>query len=172
MKNTLLVALFALMSISAFANDGDLTIPGERWLARHAGYVCAAFEPDTNTPVVYADMNLQFESLTTDHSLDNGLIKATFEVEGQVCRYSAILLADNAAATIDLVESKAYAVEGNVDCSAGKEIVDANLLANDYLYYGHPHNLAIMAPFAGAAEVCGEGATHVGIRFVVAGRIQ
>ncbi len=172
MKNILLATALSAMSFVSFANDGDLVLPGERWISTFNGYICAAFQPTVEAPAVHSELNVKFETLTSDYSLDNGLIKATFEVDGEVCRYSAIMFADNDAATIDLVESKAYSLGENADCSAGKALLDQHLTANDYLYYGHPHNLAVMIPVEGAADVCGEGATHMGVNFVVTGRIN
>ncbi len=171
--NKLIVSLLAtaLLATSALASDEDLTLPGERWLATFDKYICAAFGPEAEQPEGYASLNVKFEQLTTDHSLDNGLIKATFEENGVLCRYSALVLADNAAATIKLVESKAYAPSKQANCADGRAVVDQTLEDNSYLYYGHPHNLAIMVPVSGAANVCGSDATAVGVNFVVKGRI-
>lgn len=173
MNKILRVSFMMLASISsAFAQEADLTITGEKWIAKFNGYVCAAFTPMVAQPKDHSVLNLKIEKITTDSTLDNGLIKATFEVNGTVCRYSAIILADNAAATMRLVDSKAFAANGDkAICADGKATLDAGFEANNYLYYGHPHNLAIMVPMAGAAEICGAGAQYVGVNFVVSGRI-
>jgi hypothetical protein len=168
MKQTILAGLIMM---SGLAGASDLTIPGERWLAKGEGYRCAAYGTDVVAPTSHSDMNVTFEQITTDRTLDNGLLKASFTENGVECRYSAILLADNAAGTIGLVESKAYSVDGTVDCETGKEVLDNQLEFNDYLYWGHPHRLTIMIPDASAEGVCGVGATHIGINFVVAGFI-
>ncbi|MFG1501323.1 hypothetical protein ABMA70_14035 [Halobacteriovorax sp. XZX-3] len=167
-----LIALLSLLSVSAIANT-DLVLEGERWLAQHKGYVCAAFTDYTNAPASHNNMNVKFEKLSTDYTLDNILIKATFEnVDGIECSYSSILFADNAASTIDLVDSRAFSkVDASADCSEGKAVLDAQLANNDYLYWGHPHHATIMVPATGAAEVCGEGATHIGIDFMVYKRL-
>lgn len=170
-KKLLLVATVVMSMSSAFAAEGDLVLPGAKWIAKFNKYVCAAFGPEATQPAGHSDLKVKFEQITTDSTLDNGLITASFKVEGKTCRYSALLLADNAAATIRLVESKAFAPEGDVDCSAGKAELDASLESNDYLYYGHPHNLAIMAPVTGAEKVCG-GQKLIGVNFVVSGRIS
>lgn len=173
MKKLLLVTAFALVSItSSFAQDSrDLSLPGEKWLAKFTGYVCAAFTPVVAAPSEHADLKVKFERITTDSTLDNGLIKATFEENGVACRYNAILLADNAASTIRIVESKAYSVADGSECAHGKAVLDAGLESNSYLYYGHPHNLAIMIPSVGAEAVCGAGSTMIGVNFVVSGKI-
>src|SRR5690606_23306259 len=121
-------------------------------------------------PTMHSSRHVIFNSITTDSTLDNGLIKATFLENGRLCKYSAIMLADNAAKTIRLVESKAYSVEGTqYSCVEGKEMLDAQLEANTYLYGGgKPHQLAILIPMTGA---CG-GAGQIGVNFVVSGRIQ
>ncbi len=46
------------------------------------------------------------------------------------------MLADNAASTVKLVHSKAYATAGDGSCFEGQAVVDDALLSNDYLYYG------------------------------------
>jgi len=165
MKFTLL-GLLTIFSSLSFANE-DLKLPGERWEAKSTGYRCAAFAADSNSPLSHEQLNVEFEVLRTDKSLDNGIVFATFEQDQSSCRYSAILLADNAASTIALVKSKAYATQGSSDCLKGKAILDAHLSSNEYLYWGHPHHVTIMMPVASAQEVCGVGATHVGLDFTV-----
>jgi hypothetical protein len=168
------LTLLALVSLSALpsahANE-DLSLPGERWLAEFTGYICQAYGPAAERPRALDTLNVQFTRMTSDQTLDNGLIKATFEQDGATCRYSALMFADNAAQTIRLVESRAFAQDSNVDCSAGQAVIDAGLRdTNKYLYFGHPHNLTIMAAFPGAAEAC-SGAELVGVNFVVKGRV-
>jgi hypothetical protein len=166
------VILTLLFSSSAFANT-DLVLPGERWLAKASGYICQAFGAKVEAPSIHQEMNLRFESISTDRTLDNGLIKATFSENGTLCRYSAILLADNDQSTIKLVKSKAYAPNQNeVECEEGKSILDENLASNNYLYWGHPHHLTILSPVEGSQVICGDSATHVGIDFVVSGRVD
>lgn len=164
---TLLVLSFA----STFAHaDTDLQLPGELWYAGFDKYVCQAFGQEVSRPEPFESMNVIFESITTDKTLDNGLIKATYTEGDATCRYSAIVFADNALATVKLVESKAYATVGTSTCEVGQKVIDDALAANDYLYYGHPHNLAIMSPVSGAKDVCGAGV--IGINFVVKGMIK
>lgn len=170
MKKMLLCALMGL-SLNVLAND-DLTLPGAKWVAKSTGYVCEAYGAAVVGPVSHVDLDVKFENIVTDSTLDNGLVKATFTQDGSICRYSAILLADNALSTIKFVDSKAYAVSGNSDCLAGKQTLDENFAFNNYLYWGHPHHLTILVPATSAEAVCGAGATHVGIDFVVSGRLQ
>jgi len=167
----LTLTLMTLLMTSAFADERDLTLPGAKWVGTFKSYVCQAFGAEVSLPSTYSTMNLKFEKVVTDRTLDNGLITASFEVDGKVCRYSAIMLADNDASTIELVNSLAYAVNNDVDCQSFATILDDALRSNDYLYYGHPHNMSIMMPLIGAQEVCGTGAVNVGLTFVVSGRL-
>ena len=168
MNKILFTLLIAIAPMTSFAEEGDLVLPGAKWVAKFDKFVCAAFGPAVSAPSSFADINVKFERIVTDSSLDNGLITANFTEEGSNCRYSAIIFADNAASTSKLVQSKAFSTAG-VTCEKGKAIIDAALLANDYLYYGHPHNLAMMAPVDGAKQVC--GSNLVGINFVVTGKL-
>jgi hypothetical protein len=171
MKKLVLFSLIAALPASmAFAAEGDLTLPGEKWIAKFDKYVCAAFGPVAARPEALERLNVQFEQLTTDSTLDNGLLLATFEENGKACRYNAIVLADNAASTIRLVDSKAYSPAGDSGCETGKAILDHSLRSIDYLYYGHPHNLALMLPDVGAGGVC-NGGKVVGANFVVKGKV-
>lgn len=171
-KMLLALSLFVATFSSAFAQEVDYVLPGAKWQAKFTKYICAAFGPEVAAPKEFADLKVKWEDMVTDSTLDNGLIKASFVVEGKTCRYNAIILADNAASTLRLVNSKAYSNEKNVNCADGKALLDAGFEANDYLYYGHPHNLAIMVPMAGAAATCGAGSRFVGVNFINAGRIQ
>lgn len=168
MKKLLVASIVSLLSLSAFAGESDLTLQGAKWRAKHNKYICGSYTNEVYQPSSHSARHVIWGDLVTDSTLDNGLVKATFMEKGQLCKYSAILLADNAAKTIRLVESKAFAVAGaEYSCAEGKAMLDAELEANEYLYAGHPHNLSIMIPMEGA---CGEG--RIGINFVVAGRIQ
>lgn len=170
MKKFVLMAALALLTAAfAGANEGDLVLPGERWLGKFDKYICAAFGAAVERPAAFEAFNVNFEQVTTDYSLDNVLLKASFEENGVYCRYSALLFADNAAFTIQLVESKAYAPAGG-SCENGKALLDTALTFNEYLYYGHPHNAAIMVSVPGATEVCGQD--RVGVNFVLKGRLQ
>lgn len=174
MKKMILASMFLMFAAShSMAQQADLDLPGEKWIAKFDKYVCAAFGPAVARPTAFEDLKVNFSQITTDSTLDNGLIKASFEQDGHTCRYSAIILADNAASSMKLVRSHAYSeVEGAADCLAGQAVIDASLAENKYLYYGHPHNLAIMLPGVGAEAVCGAGAEFIGANFVVSGRVK
>ena len=167
MNNKFFISALALLSVTTFANE-DLNLGGqERWEAKSTGYICEAYKSSPSAPKSHEDLNVEFEVLRTDKTLDNGLVLATFNEGTSQCRYSALLFADNAASTIRLVESKAYAINGSSDCIEGKELLDNQLFDNDYLYWGHPHHVSIMMPVQSAKVICGEGATHVGLDFTV-----
>ena len=184
-----LIALAALSSLSAFAAESqvvvntdsqiaeqgevintDLVLEGERWLGKANGYVCQDKTTVIARPASLEAFNVVFEGASTDFSLDNGLLKATFEEAGVACRYSAFIDADNTAFTLALKESRAYAVDGVGSCEGGKALLDGILASNDYLYYGHPHHLGVVVVDAEAALACGEGATGYAIDFVLSGR--
>lgn len=167
--NRFIVAL--IFSSQLFASSGDLTLPNLKWFANFTGYICAAFTPVVARPAGHEELNVIFETIKTDSTLDNILLEATFQEEDSICRYTAILLADNDASTSVLVNSSARLVSGTSECLSGKALLDSQFEANDYLYYGHPHNAALMVPSAGAEALCGAGATHIGINFVVKGRL-
>ncbi len=170
MKN-LFIALALAVSGAAYAQEGDLVLPGAKWNAKFTGFICAAFTPVVERPAAFAEYNVVFENIVSDSTLDNGLIKATFEDHGTACRYNLMVLADNAASTMRFVMSKAYATAGDSEhCEHGKAMLDGFFEANNYLYYGHPHNLAVMGQAAGAREVC--NADSIGVNFVVTGRIR
>lgn len=172
------LALIAILSASTMAHAGDLTIPGEKWIAKFTGFVCAAFTEPVGAPTEFAKLNVKFEQITADSTLDNALLKATFEIDGKTCRYNSIISADNTAQTYELVQSIAYDVNGTTaaaykDCNAGKAVIDNAFKAtNKYLYWGHPHNLSFMLPGTGADNVCGAGAEFIGANFVVSGIIK
>ena len=171
MKKTLLSAMMVLAFSQVHANEGDLSLPGQRWLAKFTAFVCADGNTQTaSVPSEFAAHNVVFGQAVTDITLDNYLIKATFEENGVACNYSSILLADNAAWTIKLIDSKAYAPNGGAECVNGKAAIDAALRDNSYKYlHGRA---AIFVPTQDAAALCGEGSSTVGLHFQVSGKIQ
>lgn len=171
MKLLKFLFLSSVLNLSfALGHEGDLVLEGERWISKFNGYVCDESGESVATPSSFTELNVTFEKLTTDRSLDNVLIKGSFKQDGAVCRYSALLFADNDIKTFSFVESRAFAVAGASDCSFGKRILDDSFQFGDYLYYGHPHNVALMASVRGALNVC--GGDTVGVNFVVSGRVQ
>src|SRR3989344_910842 len=170
MKNLFMALLVTMTATSAIANEGDLVLNGEKWIASFKNYNCVAFGAEVARPAGHEKFQVSFEKITTVSTLDNGLLKATFVEDGKSCRYNAFVFADNAAATMRLVESKAYAVNGDSDCAEGKALLDSNFESNNYLYWGHPHNLTVLIPVEGAEAVCGNG--FVGVNFVVSGRVK
>lgn len=167
MKIAMGFVLATLTMTSAFANE--LTLPGERWLAKFTGYVCADGNTQTAAvPAAFAALNVNFGRMTTDYSLDNILLKGTFVDAGTVCNYSALLFADNAAWTLKLVESRAFSADG-LSCANGKAALDTLLAFNPYKYlHGRA---AVFIPVQDAAAQCGTGATAVGLHFQVQGRL-
>ncbi len=166
--------LFALLALSPFhaAAAEDLSLPGARWLGNANGFVCAnATTQQVQRPEGLENFAVNFETVTTDYSLDNGLLKANFVEDGVNCRYSALILADNTAKTLKLVDSVAYAPDAGSSCEKGKALLDGYLAANSYLYWGRPHHLTILVEDSSAAAVCGEGAASFGIDFVLAGKL-
>ena len=176
MKNIFILFLSILSASSSFAAAGDLVLPGEKWIAKFDKYVCAAYGQAVARPQSLEQFKVTFEQITTDSTLDNALLKASFEENGKPCRYNAILFAENTAQTSQLLQSIAFSPNGGPttyrDCIAGKAVLDNALLNNKYLYYGHPHNLALMMPGVGTEAVCGEGSFAVGANFVVKGKIK
>ncbi len=170
MKKAFFAALVAMTALtSAFANNTDLVLENERWFGKFTSYVC----DDGNTqalevPAELADYNVAFNHIGTDYSLDNFVLKATFEENGTKCNYSAFLTADNAAWTIALSESRAFATEGTGTCGAGQAIIDEVLAFNNYKYlHGRA---AIFFPFSNANAACLDGSGKIGIHFQVLGR--
>lgn len=175
MKKILVLSLISLLP--GLAQAGDLVLPGEKWLATFDKYICAAFSPAVSRPSALDAFDVKFEQVTTDSTLDNALLKASFVEQGVECRYNAILFADNAAQTFSFVQSIAYApsiTNGSAYkvCNAGKAMLDAAFQAGPYLYYGHPHNVAFMLPGVGAEQICGNGSEAIGANFVVKGIVR
>ncbi len=163
----LIITAITLASLSGFA-ESDLNLNGEeRWEAKFTGYKCGAYGENITGPTTHQYLNVKFEYLRSDYTLDNALIKGTFMANGQTCSYSAILFADNGASTIKLVDSKAFSQDGFEACAEGKKTLDSHLEENDYLYWGHPHHATVMMPVDSASQFCGEGATHIGLDFTV-----
>lgn len=170
MKIFIIVISFLIANMTLAMSD--LELEGARWEAKSTGYLCRAYGEKVEKPQSYKNLNLNFELLRTDRSLDNGFILANYREGKADCRYSAILFADNDASTIELVKSHAYAIYGNSSCEKGKKLLDQQFEFNSYLYWGHPHHVTIMLPFENAEEICGENTTHIGLDFTVSGLIK
>lgn len=171
MKKIILASAFAALSLTtAIANDGDLTMAGERWATKFTSFVCGDGNVQAaSVPVDFAAYNVQLATMTTDYSLDNYLMKGSFQENNVTCSYSAILLADNAAKVIRLVESRALSTVDGSECAGGKAVLDSALADNKYVYlHGRA---AIWANVSGAEASCGANATTVGLHFQVIGKI-
>lgn len=182
------ILLSILFSMTAFAEDvpvettpveapviTDLLLPGEKWVAAHDNYLCEAFGEPVAAPSFLENLQVKFEMITSDASLDNALMRATFVENGNTCRYNAVLFADNALQKSTLLQSIAYNTNNSptayMDCVAGKKVLDAAFAETKYLYYGHPHNLAFMIPGEGVGAVCGDKEL-IGVNFVVKGKLK
>lgn len=167
MKKLILAVLFSASTFAA--TNTDLVLENERWYGKFTAYVCE----DGNTqalevPAEFADYNVELGHIGTDYSLDNFIIKGTFEENGTKCNYSAFLFADNAAWTITLTESRAFATAGTGTCGAGQAVIDQALAHNNYKYL---HGRAVMfAPFSNGAAACADTNGKIGIHFQVLGR--
>lgn len=171
MMKSVFATMVVLLSFGyAFAAESDLTLPGERWFAKFTAFVCEDGNTQTvSVPQQFAAIDVVFGRATTDFTLDNLLLKATFVDEGVACNYSALIFADNAAKTAKLVQSKAYAPNGG-DCTHGQAVLDQALSFNTYKYlHGRA---AIYVPATDAVLQCGAGATTIGLHFQVQGKIQ
>lgn len=166
---TLIAALFMVLPVSqAFAQD--LVLPGERWLAKFTSYVCEDGATEAKgIPAELAQKNVVFGKASTDFSLSNVLLMATFEENGATCSYSSILQGDKAAWTVTLVQSHAWSQEGT-SCAEGKAMLDKMLAFNDYKYlHGRA---AIYVNVADSEALCSAGSETVGIHLQVYGRVQ
>lgn len=163
MKKLLMASLLSLLSVTAFAQD--LPLPAqERWLALNGGITCGSDNTlTTNVPAEFKAKSIVFTYMTTDYTLDNGKFVAGFFENGVECRYNLLVLSDNANFTITKVDSKAYAVNGGSTCEEGKAYIDSLFGFNNYTYARG--TMAIQLAVADAAEVCGAGATTVGLYF-------
>ncbi len=171
MKKFVLFAL-TMASLQTLANTAtDLTLSGERWLAKFTAFVCEDGNTQTSTiPSEFAKRKIMFTRATTDYSLDNYLFKATFEENGNVCNYSALMLADNAAWTIKLVQSVAHSNGDESLCSDGANYLNNVLSFNNYKYlHGRA---AIYLPTEEAGQLCSPEQTNIGLHFQVMGKIQ
>lgn len=168
MKKILTLVTLVLFSQSVVAQD--LVLEGERWFGKFTGYVCA----DGNTPAQVAPSELAryevaFGHVGADYSLDNVILKGTFQENGVTCYYSALLFADNAAWTAELVDSRAYSQEG-VSCAEGHQAIDQTLSFNRYEYlHGRA---ALFIPSVDAEAACGAGAEEIALHLQVQGRHQ
>ena len=171
MKKIVWCLMFVVSSF-AMSQESDLVLEGERWLAKSTGYVCNAFEETVERTPGHERFNVQFSQLSTDYTLDNVLVKASFDQGGSNCSYSVLLFADNANETVKFVESRAFALNGDSNCLEGKDMLDKQFALNKYLYWGHPHHVSIVVPDEGSASVCGPGATHIAIDFTLSGRVR
>lgn len=172
MKSTLLASTLTILSLTtAFASEGDLSLPEARWVGKFTAYVCdknGNVKAET-APTALAEKDVVFGTIYTDYSLDNVLIKATFNEDGVACNYSALVFADNAAWTASLVDSKAYAPAGGSECLQGKAVIDSVLKFNKYAYlHGR---VAIFSAIPGSEAACGKDAREVGLHFQATGKL-
>jgi hypothetical protein len=175
-----LVILSALMGATAFADaeigvqSGDLVLPGERWVTGFNGYTCDGGQTLTTVPAEYAASNVQFERFSTDRTLRNAITSATFTEDGVQCRYTALVKADLPTQTAQILESKAYAPNGGSECVSGKALIDGQLHGAHFTFNERvrPHHFTMQFAFIDAQNICGVGATAVGVDFILKRKID
>lgn len=157
----LFVCLLALVAAAqAFAND--LVLANERYGTVFAKYICSDWNENAPIPADFAAHGIVFEKLTGDQALSNFLVTANYKAaNGAACRYNVILGRDRAGKFVTGTASKAYAVAGAADCTAGKALLDATFSTR--IGYAmepvHPHRfLSIQIPARNSA--CGNQAIH------------
>jgi hypothetical protein len=165
----LLIGLAAIGANAAAAQTGDLTLPGERYSAPFDRYICSSFdETGVAEPAAITANGVVFEKLTSDAGLDNFLLVLTYASGDATCRYSAIIQPTATRGIAARTESLAYSTSEGVDCSAGKDYLDAWTGSLPYAYFerrGQPVQVSLGLPLDGLESQCGEGATKIGIVF-------
>ena len=171
MKKVIL-GLALTTAFSAFAQDINFGAQ-ERWLAQSGGFTCGAENRPAQAPAEFKNKAIIFTYMTTDYSLDNGKFVASYYEKGTECRYNLVGLADNAAWTFIKTDSTAYSINGSPaeNCAEGKAYLDS-LFASQIKYFYGRGAMSLQVAVADAAEVCGEGATHVGIYFKKAAKTK
>lgn len=160
----ILFLALALIAPQAYAAEGDLVLPGARFLANFDRFICNDFsEEGVPMPNSLQGFGLQFDQLQVDGMTVAALITANYEENGQACRYSA-LLARGARSALNLKESKAFSADAASSCEAGKAVIDA-LVAKMTFSVTKPINFIGLRVPAVDASVCGEDAKGVKIVF-------
>lgn len=170
MKNVILG--LALTTTSAFAQDINFNAQ-ERWLAQSGGFTCGAENTPAQAPAEFKNKAIIFTYMTTDYTLDNGKFVASFYEKGTECRYNLVGLADNAGWTFTKTDSTTYSINGSPveNCAEGKAYLDS-LFASPVKYFYGRGAMSLQVAVEDAAQVCGEGATHVGIYFKKAAKTK
>lgn len=160
---TLLLAL-ALFSSQAFAVEGDLVLPGARFLANFDRFICNDFaEEGVPLPSSLDGFGLKFDQLQVDGMTVAALITANFEENGQACRYSA-LLQRGARSTLNRKESKAFSTRADITCEDGKAKIDAIVTKMTFSVTKPINFIGLRIPAVDTA-VCGGDAKGVKIVF-------
>jgi hypothetical protein len=160
----ILFLALALIAPQAQAAEGDLILPGARFLANFDRFICNDFaEEGVPLPSSLEGLGLKFDQLQVDGMTVAALITADFEENGQACRYSA-LLQRGARSTLNLKESKAFAADAATTCESGKAVIDALVTKMSFSVTKPINFIGLRIPAVDAA-VCGEGAKGVKIVF-------
>jgi hypothetical protein len=160
----ILFLALALIAPQAYAAEGDLVLPGARFLANFDRFICNDFaEEGVALPASLEGFGLKFDQLQVDGMTVAALITANFEENGQVCRYSG-LLQRGARSSLNLKESKAFSTGADITCESGKAVIDA-LVAKMTFSVTKPINYIGLRVPAVNAEACGADAKGVKIVF-------
>lgn len=174
MKKVILGLSLATLASSAFAQDINFGAQ-ERWLAQFGSYTCggAANTAALKEPAELRTRAVVFTYMTTDYTLDNGKFVASFYEKGTECRYNLVGDADNVNMIFTKTNSHAYSINGGAveNCAEGKAYLDSLFATPNNYFYKHG-TMSMQVAVADAAEVCGEGATHVGVFFKKAAKTK
>jgi hypothetical protein len=164
MKTLLLTLALLAPQAQSYAAEGDLILPGARFLAHFDRFICNDFaEAGVGLPESLEGFGLEFDQLQVDGMTVAALLTANFEENGTACRYSA-LLQRGSRSSLNLKESKAFSPAAETDCEAGKALIDA-LVTKMTFSVTKPINFIGLRVPAVNTTACGEGAKGVKIVF-------
>ncbi|WP_413557158.1 hypothetical protein [Bdellovibrio sp. HCB209] len=159
MRKLALSALASVLSFSALSfavpMDGDLVLEYKHYYSEFDKYVCknTSEKALSTVPQEIKDLYLSFEDLNVSIFLDQALLTADFKDGDTECRYSVLYAIDKNAKTLTASETKAFAIDSDKSCDAGKGKVDLLLKKLDYVVL-HDH-LTLKLPTQSLKEACG-----------------
>lgn len=158
----MIALVFAMISTSVMANadlEKQIELSSTTHRVKNIGYDCGEFFQGTvEAPAVISSKNIQLTRLDADKDLNNFLVKATFNLEGETCYYGVFLDRSRETKTLNFNHSVLLSTNTNPSekCLENQKYLDEVFKSSSYYVSKRGIRYIAVDVIQGENEVCSE----------------